>query len=107
MYRSNVWLADGTFKCKPTQFGQLYVVLGATPDSDAFPACYCLLPNKQAYTYSRMFSLIKSKLDEGSKGPEILVVDFESAVAKGVQEVFPNVQVDGCNFHWKKVLLTM
>ena len=52
MSKSPVWVADGTFKCVPPQFGQLYVVHGSKHDSDKlFPACYCLLPNKQSETY--------------------------------------------------------
>ena len=104
MSKSPVWVADGTFKCVPPQFGQLYVVHGSKHNSDKlFPACYCLLPNKQSETYLKMFNIIKSKLSTDNN-PRQISIDFEAAAALAIREAFPNTQVDGCNFHWKKCI---
>ena len=102
--KSSTWLADGTFKCVPDLFKQMYVVFGAKQDSPViFPACYCLLPNKKYDNYLRMWSIIKSKLNI-SHDPQVVNIDFEAAAVAAIKETFPNTQVDGCNFHWKKCI---
>ena len=102
--KSSTWLSDGTFKCVPAHFGQMYVVFGAKQDSPIiFPACYCLLPNKKYDTYLRMWSIIKSRLNI-SNDPQVVNIDFEAAAISAVKDVFPTTQVDGCNFHWKRCI---
>ena len=79
-------------------------VHGSKKDSGIlFPACYCLLPNKRNDTYLRMISIIKSKLSNNDN-PKHITIDFEVAAAAAIRESFPDVQVDGCNFHWKKCI---
>jgi len=49
-----LWLMDGTFKCVPGLFGQLYTIPGEM-GSYVVPLVFTLLPNKQADTYRKMF----------------------------------------------------
>ena len=41
-------------------------------------------------TYERMFDVIKSKLTN-NQGPDAINMDFESAAAKAIREIFPGV----------------
>ena len=100
---SPLWLCDGTFRCVPNEFGQLYVIHGSKENSEhVFPACYCLLPNKLGSTYNRMFDIIKTKLDFAEDKNIQIYVDFEAAVINSLRLHFPNCSINGCNFHWKK-----
>ena len=50
-----------------------------------------------------MWSINKSKLNI-SYNPQVVNIDFEAAAVAAIKEMFPNTQVDGCNFHWKKCI---
>ena len=63
----------------------------------------CLHMYKRNDTYLRMISIIKSKLSNNDN-PKHITIDFEVAAAAAIRESFPDVQVDGCNFHWKKCI---
>ena len=102
--KSSVWMSDGTFKCVPPQFAQLYVVHGSHTDSSTiFPACFGLLLNKQASTYNRFFEIMKEHLNPGLE-PQVYNIDFELAAMSAIREHFPSATIDGCNFHWKKAI---
>ena len=98
---SQTWLMDGTFKTVPTPFGQLYTVfgLGGGSDEKIYPCTYMLLPNKQGQTYDHALYELKILLNHS---PSNIYIDFEQAVIKSIQRIFPNCAVGGCYFHWKK-----
>jgi FLYWCH zinc finger domain len=49
---SDTWLIDGTFKCSPALFDQIFVIHAYRANS-SFPLIYCLMPNRNTETYSR------------------------------------------------------
>ena len=51
---SQEWFADGTFSTVPAIFQQLYTI-HAVVFGNVVPLVYCLLPQKNQDTYSRMF----------------------------------------------------
>lgn len=66
------------------------------------PVVFCLLRNKSAHTYEKMFQLINEKCQEmGSNmcGPETIVVDFEKSIHVGIKNVFQSAKIIGCRFH--------
>jgi hypothetical protein len=101
--RSTSWYGDGTFKVSPPLFYQLYTIhvdhYGAI-----LPAAYCLLPDKKKATYSKMFEIIKQSVED--RGFRVAVenwrCDFEQAVMQAVHTVFPDIQVQGCFFHFSQ-----
>jgi len=50
----NLWLMDGTFKCVPSVFSQLYTIHGEIGER-VVPLMFAYLPKKQAATYRLMF----------------------------------------------------
>ena len=64
--RSQIWLADGTFKVVPTLLFQLYSIHFAFGAGINPAAVYCLLPNKQQATYSRALTQLKRLVPNGS-----------------------------------------
>lgn len=95
--RADVWLADGTFKIVPSLFFQLYSFhfcfgAGINP-----AALYCLLPNKTAATYGRVFAEIRNLVPRAS--PTKMLVDFEKAAMNSFSASYPDATVTGCYFH--------
>ena len=94
--RSDVWLADGTFKSAPALFAQLYTVHGSL-QGFILPGIYALLPNKSKKTYKQLWTIIKTLIgaDDTWEAPTLLV-DFEKAAYDAALEVFGDMELGGC-----------
>jgi hypothetical protein len=95
--RSDVWLADGTFKVVPSVFFQLYSIhfnfgAGINP-----AGLYCLLPDKTAATYGRVLDQLRILVPLAS--PRTVLVDFEKAAMNAFRKAYPDARVTGCYFH--------
>lgn len=95
------FFADGTFKSVPPPFKQLYTVHGLTT-AHITPLIYCLLPNKEQYTYERLFGMIKARIPD--MNPEIFQTDYEMAAMNALQITFPTANIKGCFFHYAQAL---
>lgn len=107
---SSTVFSDGTFYSCTSLFAQLYT-LHADVDGTVFPLVFALLPNKTEATYRRLFSLLKTAVNERHSvlTPESWMIDFEVAARNAVKDNFPNTTIRGCFFHytqciWRKVL---
>lgn len=102
---SDFYLGDGTFNTAPPPFYQLYTLhldLGSNDKTNnVVPVIYGLLPNKSQRTYVRFFELLTTRLNIHMK---TFKCDFELAVINAVQQVYPEVQVKGCFFHYQKAI---
>lgn len=92
---------DGTFKCAPKPFLQIYSFHGKI-DSVVKPLAYALLPDKKKTTYLILFRLLKSTVPDIDI--KMFTSDFEEAAVRAIQIVFPEVEVKGCYFHFKQAL---
>lgn len=101
--RSDLWLADGTFKVVPALYFQLYTIHFHFVDGVNPAAVYCLLPNKTRETYDRLLSEIKRLIP--SANPIKVLVDFEAATLGAFREAFPNAVVSGCFFHLSQSIM--
>ncbi|POM68560.1 Hypothetical protein PHPALM_15267, partial [Phytophthora palmivora] len=95
---------DATFRCVPTQFYQLVIVMMYDPISDLYlPVWYVLTSGKTSQIYEHIFHYIcvasKKRLD-----PAHIVCDFEFAMIKAVKDQFPDSRIVGCLFHFKQAL---
>ena len=102
---SETFYMDGTFSTVPAPFGQLYTVFGdGGGQVDKIYPCACtLLPNKKSDTYDQALFKLKQLLDYS---PKTIHIDFEQAVIKSIKNIFPNCEIRGCFFHWKKSIYT-
>lgn len=67
------------------------------------PLVYVLCCDKSTATYRRIFEEIVFL--EPAFNPPTIVVDFELATIKAIKQVFPNANIQGCNFHFKKNII--
>jgi hypothetical protein len=95
--RSELWIADGTFKVLPSMFFQLYSIHFELQPGMNPGAIYCLLPNKQRAVYDRVMEQLKMLVPAAN--PRRILVDFESAAMSSFAAAYPNATVAGCYFH--------
>lgn len=108
--QSNEIFMDGTFKSCCSLFDQLYTIhVDLASDANTtcvVPAIYALLPNRKEVTYRRFFILLRERIS--TFNPKKVHIDFEQAAINALQDVFPEIIIKGCNFHfnqaiWRKV----
>jgi hypothetical protein len=94
---------DGTFQiAAATNFAQCWVVV-CPIDSISVPVAFYLLPSKELVAYQAMFNNLKSLLGEEGY-PEKIHLDFEAATIRACKEAFTDINVIGCQVHWKRCL---
>ena len=104
---SDHMFADGTFKSSPSPFTQLYSIhTGSSVLNNTLPVLYALLPNKSKATYIAFFNDLRNICSQYDLilNPRLITVDFEQSCLKSLQNVFPNSEVKGCNFHFNKCI---
>jgi hypothetical protein len=105
------WVSDGTFKTTPRPFqdGQIYIVFAQLPTGELLPCLFSLLPDKTSLSYRRMWGALHQELTSAGAiqftGPISIGMDFEAAPAIEVKSFFPDTNISGCFFHWRKALL--
>ena len=112
------WLLDGTFKhCNGlNNFQQTYIISlkYETPDDRVFiyPVVMILMRNKSENSYTSIFkelSKINRFYNPHSEDiyPSATSCDFEMAILKTLDTLFPNSVRRKCYFHWKQIINRM
>ena len=70
---SDNWFRDGTFKVYPEVFFQLYTV-HAKLAGTVLPCISALLPNKQGFTYTRLFQHVLAAVEPLQNGPSMMIL---------------------------------
>lgn len=98
------FFADGTFYVTPRPYQQLYTihtVVGTPPSFTMIPVIFCLLPGKTESIYTKLFEILKQKL---SMNVTYMKLDYELAAINAIRKCYPEAQVTGCLFHYKKAI---
>jgi len=103
--RCEHWFAEGTFKCSPPLFSQLFVIHGLWK-TRVMPLVYILMSNRKETSYLLVFQKLASMLNNPVL--KTTMTDFEYASLNAFQKVFPQSQQRECFFHfmqsvWKKI----
>jgi hypothetical protein len=103
--RATVWWMDGTFSSQPQIFAQLYTI-HVKVNNEFIPQLWCLLPDKQGATYTRLFQLLKQEALNINVQlmPASIHIDFEMAVIQAVRAEF-QIDASGCLFHYSQSVL--
>lgn len=90
------WFIDGTFGVTPLLFMQVYTI-HALINNKVTPCIYSFLPNKIKITYTLVQEALK--ILNNKLAPDAILVDFEKAMHKIVETVFPETEIKGFFFH--------
>lgn len=96
LVRYKDWACDGTFKCCPDIYFQLFT-LHIMVKNCSVPLIYGLLPGKSEGTYVQFFKALKSL--RLSLAPDTMLIDFEKSIVTAFTKVFPDATTTGCLFH--------
>ena len=100
---------DATFKTSPKGFYQILNIIGYLSNTgNSFPLVCIPMTSKSYDIYFDVFNSLKKILEERIKNKELknirIVTDFEKSLRKAISKVFPNIILDGCFFHYTKIL---
>ena len=104
---ASVIYCDATFKVVRQPFCQLFSLHSFLADDNGYkvkqvPLAFVMMSRRRKREYKAIFQHIKEII------PSInlfrLITDFEAAIWNGAREVFPNIIISGCNFHWGQAL---
>ncbi|CAF1264599.1 unnamed protein product [Adineta steineri] len=94
------WHCDGTFAVAPTLFEQMYSIHGSIRGKK-LPLLYSLLPNKDQKTYEELFGIVAQHVQ---RKPNYITIDFEKAAENAFNVIYPQCEILGCFFHFKKCI---
>ncbi len=106
------WYVDGTFRLADKPFKQLFSIHAFKRKTSKetgediikqVPLMFVIMSRRQASDYKQVFKRIVSILEREVAVKE-LVSDFERATWRAVQDVFPQVKLFGCAFHWTQAV---
>ena len=85
---AQTWFMDGTFKTAPLLFKQIYITR-ANVSSSAVSCVYVFLQRKDQDTYNELFTELTIRAEQMGHylDPDIIVTDFELAVANTIKIV--------------------
>ncbi|CAF4475684.1 unnamed protein product [Rotaria sp. Silwood2] len=102
------WHSDGTYKCRPLLFAQLYIIFGF--NNMMIPCVYCLTTKQDEHVYVKILHhlLNIARQKEIILDPKRLTCDYELSAINSFKKVFPTIHVSGCFFHfsqslWRKI----
>lgn len=96
------WYADATFKVVRQPFTQLFSIHAFVQRDGNFkqvPLLFALMSGKRRKDYKKILAKTKEIVGDSFKLTEILI-DFEASVWRAIPEIFPEVEIRGCVFHW-------
>ncbi|KAG0429811.1 hypothetical protein DMUE_5716 [Dictyocoela muelleri] len=98
---SPIWICDGTFRSCPTDFFQIYTIMGII-NNRSFPLLYFLMKKKSVDAYLKGFTFLSKKI---KKHPELVIIDFEMASLIALKQIFNFSRIEGCFFHLTQLII--
>ena len=88
---------DGTFYCVPKQFYQLWTIF-VRVERHSLPAIHCLLTGKEQGLYKCIMESIRNLVPQFN--PMSCMSDWEIAPRNVMKELYPDINIKGCWFHF-------
>ena len=81
-------------------FEQMYSIHGSIRGK-SLPLVYSLLPNKDEKAYEELFKIVQQHV---TRKPNYLSIDFEKAAENSFDVTYPECEIFGCFFHFKRCI---
>ena len=92
---SKITLCDGTFKCAPKPFQELFTIFGVKTGRK-LPLIFALMKRKITGNYRRLFKILNEKIckftGQPNWNPEFFLSDFEGGIRSAVESEFRETQ---------------
>ncbi|KAG4087812.1 hypothetical protein H8356DRAFT_1433280 [Neocallimastix lanati (nom. inval.)] len=103
--------ADGTFLIAPTNSYQVFITRTYVTELNCFyTTSMSILKNKEQITYEILFNEIKKNIIKYNANinfsEKIFHCDFEKGISNAVENIFPNINIKYCFWHYKRLLMT-
>ena len=102
-------IMDGTFRCCPNFFKQLYTIHGHK-DGNYIPLVFMFLPGKSEEIYHTCISALIKLCSEKNLQfqPNVVHIDFEKMVITVISQLLPDSTIKCCRFHlaytwWRQI----
>ena len=104
--RAKTWYVNGTFKLCRSPFKQLLTVNAFVRSGECtkqVPLLFVIMSGRNKKDYRAVF---RALIDILPAPPAVrqITVDFERAIWSVLRQVFTNVKIQGCVFHWSQAL---
>lgn len=104
--KARTWYMDATFKIVSKPFYQLFsihaFVRGEDKNTKQVPLLFAFMSHRRTKDYKAVMNAVKELIPENKL--QKAVADFERAMWKGIQAIFPHIHVSGCLFHWAQCI---
>ncbi|KAG4084293.1 hypothetical protein H8356DRAFT_1436287 [Neocallimastix lanati (nom. inval.)] len=103
--------ADGTFLIAPTNSYQVFITRTYVTELNCFyTTSMSILKNKEQTAYEILFNEIKKYIIKYNANinfsEKIFHCDFEKGISNAVENIFPNINIKYCFWHYKRLLMT-
>ena len=98
---------DGTFKMAPKHWKQLFILCAEISWLGIWvPCAFAILPDKKQSTYKALFELVNQNLNRINEklAAEFFMCDFEIGIRSSFREIWPEITLKGCHFHYAKCI---
>ena len=84
----------------PPGFKQIYVIHASLGESSV-PVVFAFSERKNQATYDDLFQALQDQLNELNLNadPDTIICDFETAVIQSIENIFGDIEVQGCFYH--------
>ena len=103
---AKTWFVDGTFKLMRKPFVQLFSIHAfVRKDGEAIQLSllFCLMTRRQKIDYVAILEAITTSFSSDNK-LERVILDFEAALWRAFETVFPQAKLTGCSFHFTQAI---
>ena len=104
--QATTWYMDGTFKVVRDPYVQLFGIhafIRSGHNVKQVPLVNVLMSRRQAIDYIAVFNALINRM-EGELKLEEVVLDFELATWQSLKDVFPDIDIYGCHFHYSNAI---
>ena len=102
------WYIDGTF-IHPPNFRQILLIMYLDIITNKrIPAFFCILNSKAEILYYKVLLSVKNIISSFNNIPiklKSVTLDFELELNKTFENVFANIKIIGCLYHYKQIIL--
>ena len=103
--KSKRWHIDGTFKCCPDLFNQVFTIHGWYQEHMYYAVTFLLIGKSTTIYVKALNNLIKSSSDLGFElNPNFIKSDYELNIINAFKTIYPSVEIKGCYFHFIQAL---